>query len=143
MNSLNGQEKDWNFFARNFSNKIDPADGFVLKILEKVFEKARKPANDLPVDHLAKIYQDGSSVSSVKAPERLIFRPTKTSSKLISSKSRIDFRIHLNSIPMGTDLYDVYGLVAGKEIKIGSLVTSSEMISSRYADKTLFFQHQR
>ena len=143
MNSLNGQGDNWNFFAKNFSNKIDPAEGFVLKILEKVFERARNPANDLPVDHLAKTYQDGSAVNTVKAPKQLIFKPTQTASKLISPFSRVDFREELNAIPTGTELYEVYGVLGGQEIKIGKLVTDSEMVSSRYADKTLFFQHKR
>ena len=143
MNSLNGQDDNWNFFEKTFSNKIDPAEGFVLKILEKVFERARKPANDLPVDHLARIYQDGSQVDSVVAPERLLFKPTANVRSMIDPSSRADFREHLNSIPAGTKLYGVYGVLRGKQTKIGHIVTESEMVSSQYADKTLFFQHKR
>lgn len=143
MNSLNGQGDNWNFFAMNFSNKIDPAEGFILKVLEKVFERARKPANDLPVDHLAQIYQDGTRVSSIVAPERLVLKPSSQVAGLISPSSREDFREHLSRVPVGTDLYEIYGVLKGKEIKIGRLQSSSEMIASKYGDKTLFFQHKR
>lgn len=143
MNSLNGQDNNWNFFAHDFSNKIPSPSGFMLRILMKIFQLARKPANDLPVDHLAKINLDGSIVDSPYTPESLVLKPLPHVYALISPDSRKDFREHLEKLKPGTVLYNVYGLKNGREIKIGKLQTTSSMISSKYADKVLFFQHKR
>ena len=144
MNSLEGQGSDKNFFARNFSNKIDPPKSRALWLLSKIFEFARKPANDLPISHLAQQHQDGARVPRPRSPKQLVLKPSAHITTFIPSDSQEDLRDSLRSIPAGTVLYEVYGLNEnGRETYIGSLQTESEFISSRYGDKKLFFQHKR
>ena len=73
----------------------------------------------------------------------MIFRPHAQVEALIDPSSRDDFRDHLEKIPPKVILYDVYGVKESQEIKIGELQTESEMVSSEYGDKTLYFQHKR
>jgi hypothetical protein len=51
------------------------------------------------------------------------------------------------TIPSGTVLYEIYGIdapkeIGGKEWLIGTLETTSNMTTSRWGDKHLFFRHQ-
>lgn len=142
MNSLNGQDADWNFFAKTFSNKIEHPTGWVLKAIEKLFEWTRKPANDLPVSHLADWDNEGHHVLSPVAPERLYFKPAESVVGIIDPNSREDFRLSLNQIPYGP-MYEVYGEYKGVEYHVGTLSLESELLASEYGDKELFFQHQR
>ena len=144
MNSLNGQGDNWNFFARDFSNKIPPARGLALWLLEQLFKFTRKPANHLPIDHLAEVHGDGSAVSFKLAPEQLVFRPTEAVKTLISPNSRNDFRVELQRIPAGTRIYEVIARADnGNEFPFAYLETTSAMVASNYGDKHLFFQHKR
>lgn len=144
MNSLEGQEDNWNYFEKDFSNQIDHPTSFVLKILEKVFEWTRNPANDLPLNHLAKIKRDGKEEPKDIFPPRIIFRPTDEVRHLIPKDSREDLRTSLESkVRPGTAIYQVFGVEGQDEILIGTLYTASEFIASSYGDKKLFFQHQR
>jgi hypothetical protein len=142
MNALDGQGADWNYFAMPFSNKIEHPSGWVLRAIEKIFEWTRKPANDLPVSHLASWDNDGHEVLHPVYPERLYFKPSESVAGLIPSDSREDFRLSLESVPYGP-LYEVYGEFKGLEYHIGTLMLDSNILASAYGDKTVFFQHQR
>ena len=142
MNSLEGQGSNWNFFANNFSNQIEHAQTIPLKIAECIFEWIRKPANDLPIYHLATIESNGHLVKMPFSPERLIFKPSDNVKNIIPSYSREDFRLSLKSLPYG-DLYDVYGVLDHKNIFIGRITLESEILASNYGDRELFFQHKR
>ncbi|MBF0313832.1 MAG: hypothetical protein HQK50_08625 [Oligoflexia bacterium] len=145
MHSLEGQKGNWNFFAHDFSNKIPEPTTWVLWALGKFFELTRSPATDLPIDHIAEVHKDGEAVAPFAkfAPQQIILRPSFAVAHLIAPESREDMRISLEQIAAGTTLYYVYGITAGEEILIGSLVTRSEFIASAYGDKELFFQHKR
>lgn len=143
MNSLEGQGQDRNFFAKNFSNKIEEPQSWTLWLLGKVFERTRNPATDLPVAHLASVSQSGDKPALSIAPDQLIFKPSEESASAMTSDSEEDVRLSLQKIPAGTILYHVYGVLQNQEIYIGDLKTSSEFIASKYGDKKLFFQHRR
>ena len=143
MNSLEGQGQNRNFFAKNFSNKIEEPKSWTLWLLGKVFERTRNPATDLPVAHLASVTQSGEAPALSIAPDQLIMKPSEEAGIVMASDSKEDVRISFQKIPAGTVLYHVYGVLQNQEIYIGDLKTSSEFIASQYGDKKLFFQHRR
>ena len=54
----------------------------------------------------------------------------------------------LTTIPVGQTVWTIYGLDAptelgGTEHKIGTLVTTSESVTSNYSDDMMLFRHQR
>jgi hypothetical protein len=142
MNRLEGQEGNWNFFAKDFSNQIEHPQTWTLKAIEKIFEWTRSPANDLPIDHLAYWNDKGEVITPPISPERLYFRPSETVKNVIPAASREDFRVSLSHINVGP-LYEVYGEYKGAEYYIGTLMLESTLLASDYGDKQLFFQHQR
>ena len=142
MHALDGQGQNWNFFANPFSNKIDHPSSWLLKGIEKIFEWTRSPANELPLDHLAKLDPQGKKIEMPIAPEQIYFVPTASTQNIIDPDSRIDFRLELEKISLGP-LYNVYGALDGVEYQIGTIELDSEILASEYGDSTLFFQHQR
>ncbi|MGQ3888570.1 hypothetical protein ACQUW5_06000 [Legionella sp. CNM-1927-20] len=142
MNSLEGQQENWNYFAKDFSNHISHPTSWTLKAIEKIFEWTRDPANDLPLWHLAAWTSEGRFEGIPVFPEQIYFKPSSTVSNLIPENSREDFRISFSQIPIGP-LYEVYGKYRGTEYYIGTLMLESNLLASHYGDKELFFQHQR
>ncbi|KTD37399.1 hypothetical protein Lmor_0591 [Legionella moravica] len=142
MNLLEGQEGNWNYFAKEFSNQIPHPTSWTLKAIEKIFEWARDPANNLPLWHLAAWTGDGRYNGIPVYPERIFFKPASTVQNIIPETSREDFRLSLSKVPFGP-LYEVYGDYQGKEYHIGTLMLESSLLASEYGDKKLFFQHQR
>lgn len=142
MNSLEGQNGNWNYFAKDFSNIIPHPTGWTLRAIETIFEWTRDPANSLPLWHLAAWTTDGKYKNIPTYPERIYFKPTPFISSLIAENSREDFRISFLKVPVGV-LYEVYGEYQGAEYYIGTLMLESSLIASNYGDKNLFFQHQR
>jgi hypothetical protein len=142
MNLLEGQQENWNYFAKDFSNKIPHPTSWTLKAIEVIFEWARSPANDLPLWHLAAWTSEDMFDGLPVYPERIYFRPTRLVNELIPEDSREDFRMSLLRVPHGP-LYEVYGNYQGVEYHIGTLMLESSLLASNYGDKNLFFQHQR
>ncbi|STX28545.1 Uncharacterised protein [Legionella beliardensis] len=142
MNSLEGQQGNWNYFAKDFSNQIPHPTGWVAKAIEKIFEWTRDPANDLPLWHLAAWTTEGKFAGIPVVPEQLYFKPSSSVIHVIPEQSREDFRLSLLQVPMGP-LYEVYGKYRGVEYHIGTLMLESVLLASYYGDKELFFQHQR
>lgn len=142
INSLEGQNSNWNFFAKDFSNKIPHPTSWVLQAIEKIFEWTRDPANDLPLWHLAVWTSEGKFNGIPVFPERIYFRPASLVKDLISEDSREDFRTSLLKVPFGP-IYEMYGEYRGSEYHVGTLLLESSLVASNYGDKNLFFQHQR
>lgn len=142
MNLLEGQGDNWNYFAKDFSNKIPHPTSWTLKAIEKIFEWTRNPANDLPLWHIAAWTSEGRPKGVPIFPERVYFRPSNEVKDLIPENSREDFRTSLSKIPMGP-LYEIYGLSDEVEYHIGTLVLESTLLASHYGDEHLFFQHHR
>ncbi|WP_131778720.1 hypothetical protein [Legionella bozemanae] len=142
MNLLEGQKDNWNYFAKDFSNKIPHPTSWTLTAIEKIFEFTRDPANNLPLWHLAAWTSEGKYKGIPIFPERIYFRPTDLVKNLIPENSREDFRVSLLQVPMGP-LYEIYGEYQGTEYHIGTLMLESPLLASNYGDQKLFFQHQR
>lgn len=142
MNRLEGQKGNWNYFAKDFSNKIAHPSGWTLKAIEKIFEWTRDPANDLPLWHLAAWTSEGKYKDIPVYPERIFFSPTASVQQIIPANSREDFRSSLLQVPFGP-IYEVYGTYKGNQYHIGTIMLESKILASNYGDKNLFFQHQR
>lgn len=142
MNALEGQEWNWNFFAKPFSNKIAHPSSWVLLAIEVIFQWTHDPANELPLWRLAAVDQNGEATGIPVYPEQIYFIPAAEVNDLIPEHSREDFRISLSQVAFGP-LYEVYGVYQGKEHHIGTLMLESKLLASLYGDKVMFFQHQR
>ncbi len=154
MNSLEGQGKDRNYFARTFTNIVEPPKSGLLKFLSWFFsnavqalsdESAEKPENEmtLPLVEAASIQANGTAVSGVIYPRRIIFTPNPKVA--IASDSEKDFRIEFENIAEGTVLYEV-SVKKDEDSNaepIGRIVTRSKFIASKYGDQKLFFQHMK
>jgi hypothetical protein len=141
MNNLDGQGDNWNFFAGPFSNKLPHATSKPVVVLEKIFEMVKNPANELPVEHLAKIDSEGTVYKEFRAPEQLFFEPDQSLRHVIDPESRDDFRETLKTVVGEGELGQLYGMLGKQRILIGSIYVESELVASQYADEVLFFQH--
>jgi hypothetical protein len=140
MNSLNGQGKNRNFFAKTFTNFLPQPKGFTLNSIALALAVTGRELNRLPIAHGARVERDGKQVASVKAPKQIAFVPLQTTA--ISVASRNDFRIDLATIPESSGLYEIHGLTQNdKWIKIGKITLTSRLIASEFGDRHLFFQH--
>lgn len=133
----------------------------IMRVVKERFETVVETGKGLhqPVNNLATVCQNGERVESahVNAPYRIIFRPTREAA---ASDPTLDFRddlaLHTKS---GMAIYEVLALTESEEAelnqrgidtledliaharKVGTLITESEFIASKYGDYRLFFQH--
>jgi len=152
MNSVDGQDGH-NFFATDFSNILPPAKAFATKMLDRAFRAVAEDfdAKDtnpgrLTLDHLSGMLPNGEAVSAPVTPYQLILKPTAVARTLMSDATASDdFRVRLAALAVGEAIYDVYVLDAGESPEdakpLGKLVLMSPVVSSRYGDETLYFQH--
>lgn len=152
MHSVDGQAGH-NFFARDFTNVLPPANSFSTRLLAGAFERsaalfgAKDPnPGHLSLEHLSGMRLDGRRIAVPVTPYQLIFRPTAQASALMRGASaEIDFRLKLTGLAIGEAIYDVYTLDKDSPVEnarfLGQLVLSSSIISSRYGDETLYFKH--
>jgi hypothetical protein len=161
MRKLDPQEHH-SVFQHAFTNVL-PAPNFanlIMRGVKTAFETVVREGEGLhqPVDNLAQVNTDGSSVTNPVAPYRLIFKPTNQA--ISSSDGALDFREDLaRNIASGTAIYDVCALdepaeqqlnrqgvsspedLLAHSKKIGAISTESEFIASAYGDYRLFFKH--
>jgi hypothetical protein len=161
--SLDGQGPDnWDFFANSFSNVVDdPKDSTLRRLAAKFRDalssitNAPRSEKELPLEQSAAIYSDGTSIPTEnrRTPYKITFEPTKevrefwakTIAKLeLPAPEKIDFRMVLARIPVGTALYEVIGFDENDKTDrhIGTIALQSPIVASEFGDKTLFFQHQ-
>jgi len=143
MYSVNGQDS-WNFFKNDFTNHIGPA-GLDLVPLALKFSEATNYVSECALSNWASYGEDGAMASSLSFPFMLRFRPTGEIS--FPDEYVNDFLVDLMSIPKGSTLYQVWALdvpeeMGGTETHIADLVLTSDMTSSNWGDKHLFFRHQ-
>jgi len=143
MHSLDGQES-WNFFKHDFSNHIAPGGVANLPIKIK-FSKYTSHIQQVGLSDWSSHDQYGTPANNSVFPYRLRFHPT----------GNISFTDHftkhhtedLVTIQNGTLLYEIFALdkpeeLEGVEMHIGNLVTLSNMVTSWWGDRKLFFRHQ-
>lgn len=157
--TLTGQDENHDFFANELSNYALPEKDSLGSII--LFSLVSKKPTLVVADAIAGVNQDGSAVSSPKAPTQIFFVPSDEVSALFESAPH-DFRLDLLSLEQGTKLYDVYAtdmeienaILPGKReelakerrdsaIKIGELTMTSEFTVSEFGDGGIFFKHQR
>jgi hypothetical protein len=162
MNSLEGQGKNRNYFAKVFANQYPEPKGGPLKLLAKVFEsflakmKKNNPGLDLggsngyrPIIHLARTNNSGNIIppNLVKTPYNIFFVPAYNGERFTNDKK--DLRWHLDELKQGDVIYKVY--VSRPEVRtfesyekgveIGKIVLTSKLIASEFGDEILNFQH--
>jgi len=143
MYSVDGQES-WNFFKNDFTNHIGPG-GPALIPLEIKFSEATNYISEVGLSDFAKFGELGGQVEDPNFPFMLRFQPT---GEIEFSDDYVrPFTEDLMSIPQGSTLYKVWALdqpveLGGTEKHIADLVLVSDMTTSLWGDKHLFFRHQ-
>lgn len=148
LHNIDGQGKDYNFFANPFSNIIPPPKSSLMVSVLDAFTKAAKIFNQeanamkVSLNDFARINSDGSNEDNPISPEQIFFYPTKD--VLQDSKDNRDFRIKLSELPIGTKLFDLYAKNPDSTndlLLIGEITLDSPFIASKYGDEKIFFQH--
>merc|ERR1719348_2942876 len=144
MYSVNGQES-WNFFANDFTNHVGPG-GLDLVPLQVKFSEATNYVQYSALSNWGQYGEDGIEVTdSMLFPYMLRFKPSGEIN--FPDEYVNDWLDDLKSIPQGTTLYQVWAFdnpeeLDGVETHIADLVLTSEMTTSVWGDKHLFFRHQ-
>lgn len=143
MFSVEGQAS-WNFFKNDFTNHIpEEANTFLMRKVAQTFSKATPFVATLGTAKAASISESGRYEKKVVIPFSLIFKPNDELRKKFSDEYTQNYIDQLQTIEPGTKLYDVYANSHPdqKEKKIGEIILEEKMITSKFGDKSLFFQH--
>lgn len=157
--SLEGQEKDFNFFKNPMSNIVPISSKFGQKLVHGVFSKVTHYPEELVLNDMAEISSQGEKVASAASPRQLFFVPGE-SVRGFSSKEH-DVREDLLKIPEGTVVYHIFALsdkyanfdystytpeMASSFLKeselVADIVSTSEFAASEFSDDGIFFRHQ-
>lgn len=156
--SLNGQGKDYNFFARPLSNIVPEGDGIGQALVHRMFRKVTGYPEELLIEHLASVTVSGEKVERVISPRQIFFVPA---SMLRFSSEEHDVREDFSLIPIGTTLYQIRALpekyrdmsyaaytpeMAENFVResehIADVITTSEFVASGFGDDGIFFRHE-
>ncbi len=157
--SLEGQEKDFNFFKNPMSNIVPISSKIGQKLVHKIFGKVSQYPEELAVNDMAEINSQGEKIASSSSPRQLFFVPGKSVSEFSSEEH--DVRDDFLKIPEGTVVYHLYALpekyakfdysnynaelaksYAKESEHIADIVTMSEFAISEFGDDGIFFRHQ-
>lgn len=156
--SLNGQEKDHNFFKFPMSNIVPVGEGIGQALVHKIFKGMTKYPEELMVSHMAEVGANGEKVQNVVSPRQLFFVPVLT--QKFSSDAH-EVREDFATIPEGTKIYEIRALpekyagfdydkytaeMAAEFVKesehVADIITTSDFVSSSFGDDGIFFRHQ-
>lgn len=157
--SLDGQGENLNFFANNVSNVINGSHSLALQMAIKGFELALlllpggsrdrpENSNTMSLYEHSAINQDGSVVpeGTRRAPWRVDFVGPNAVQQ--NPTENVDFRIKIGLLQPNTTIYDVIGYRTKEQAQtqvggehMGSVVTESEFVASKYCDETLYMKH--
>jgi len=135
----------WNYFATEFTNHILPEDGFIASAGAAKFAGASPDVFTVGISDFAMYTQDGKKVASPVFPFELIFKPTSAIHIMFpDSYQGTYFTDQLASVPADAALYDVYALASpnASQVKIGQLKLTTQMTTSYFGDRYMFFKHQ-
>jgi len=143
MESVQGQES-WNFFKYNFSNHV-PYTGLAFLPVAIKFSKGSKNIRQVGLSDWARFEENGTESVNPIFPYRLRFQPADHL-QLPDAYVR-PFTDNLQAIVRGSQLFTIYALdqppeLGGSEQEIGELVLVSDIVTSNWADKSLYFRHQ-
>ncbi|PSB24113.1 hypothetical protein [Stenomitos frigidus] len=153
--SLDGQGKNYNFFANEFSNIVPVVNRLGPKLINLIFRRASHFPTKLDLQNLGVVRQDGQVETTPHYPLRLFLVPNDNVQ--FAETPPHDFRTDLATIAPGTSLFSVYGVdpanVSDDRVDqledrqnaqlMGSIETTSAFVASDYGDRRLFFRHQR
>jgi hypothetical protein len=156
--SLDGQEKDYNFFRNPMSNIVPTGSSFGQKMVHRVFRKVSRYPEELVLEDMAAVDARGRSASNAVAPRQLFFVPTAS---VTFSADAHDVREDFAAIPAGTVVYELHALPARfkdfdyseytdekvqeflrESEHVADIVTTSEFVASEFGDDGIFFRHQ-
>ena len=158
--TLSGQGDNHDFFANELSQYVDKEVNETLGTTA-LFSLVTSKPNTMSVSQMAQVTPDGAEVSNVVTPTQVYFVPRAEVKGMFSSSSH-DFRDDINSLPVGTPIYDVYATNKtirtsifayfqkkyakqrrDSAVKVGTIRMNSEFNSSSFGDGGVFFRHQR
>lgn len=156
--SLDGQEKDFNFFKNPMSNIVPTGNSLGQKLVHKIFRKVSKYPEELLASDMALIDESGLKEKLVVSPRQIFFVPSKGIS---SDSEEHEVREDFAKIPEGTVIYKIYAVserykdfdyadYSKEKVQeflkdsehIGDIVTTSQFVSSQFGDDGIFFRHQ-
>jgi len=152
MHSID-EQAGHNYFAQTFSNILPAPRAFAKRMLASGFERsavqfgAKDPnPGRLTLENLAGIQVNGQRIASPRTPYQILFRPTALARALMQGASALDdFRLKLAGLAVGQAVYDIYTLAEGDSPEnarlLGQLLLTAPVVSSRYGDDKLYFQH--
>ena len=148
MFSVDGQD-DLNFFANDFVNHIPDPRSIALLPLQARFATATNFIQTVGLSEMASYTQDGQKESEVVFPWSLRFVPGgEYNFPSTVADGYTNFLDDLSSITADSVLYEVYAMdkpteLGGTEMKIASIVTSTDMTTSNWGDEKMYIRHQR
>lgn len=144
MYSTHGQPS-WNFFWGDFTNSFRIPDDSAKdeKALAAKFSSVTYWISSLGVKDMATYEEAGNFYENPVYPFKLIFRPTDAVKNLFPDNFVAEYTEQLKTIPVGTVVYDVYAIdePGCNEQKIGYIRINTELITSKWADESMFFRH--
>lgn len=150
MISLTGQSDGQNLFKHDFSNHIPSTSQDspkAIKLVAHTFRKGSKWANFVGISDVASYDQAGTKEATVVSPFRVVLHPNKdVRASFPESYPNAKWPlVAQETIPDSGMIYEVFAYAepTADPVKIGEFVLETASTASRYADETLFFQHQK
>lgn len=156
--SLDGQDKDFNFFRNPMSNIVPIGSGFGQKLVHRIFLKASSYPEELLAEDMAKVDARGATIDQPKAPRQIFFVPGEG---LSFSSEAHEIRSDFATIPEGTTVYQIrlvpdkgedfsyanykiedVPLLLQESLHVADIVTTSSFVASEFGDDGIFFRHQ-
>lgn len=156
--TLEGQERDFNFFKNPLSNIVPIGDSIGTKLMHRLFSRVTSYPEQIKLDDMGQFDEKGQKSAKTISPKQLFFVPNP---KISFSSNEHDIRKDLLSLNEGQVLYTIYALDSlpsglsyesyqERDIKklvslakpIADVVSTSKFISSEFGDEGIFFRHE-
>jgi len=140
----------FNIFSKPISNHLS-GDNLPLaqQALAKKFATVSDWAVFVGLSDFAKYTEDGVAEPVPKFPYQLVFTPNPTLAAKYPNTFVKDLRqVFVEDVKAGTALYTIFAIPnpkpdgsMEKAVEIGKVITTSDFVTSSYADTTLFLKH--
>lgn len=169
--ALDGQGKDYNFFAHEMTNVVAASHKISGKFSSGLFGLVSKHPRKISVAHFAAQGKGGRKINSLRYPYQVYFVPPKSLQDRFDSKEHnvLEDLVKLNPSVLSDSsgvIYELWAVVPKNNApeerernletmarsaeeyrrgakRIGTIKLDSEMVSSSYGDSALFFKHDR
>jgi hypothetical protein len=148
METLSGQSS-CNFFEKDFSNHLPPPETVLHKLVTLKFRTVSRHPQKWGIKEWATLFPNGTTVDDkVRAPYRLIWRPRSNVTDQFEDCDEGALLEQMEStITPGTVVYDLFGVEGPEEDSqewyLGFFTVTGPVVRSAYADRKLFFRHQK